>query len=181
MPSWATKKFQSPLDGGGVLDGDQIFSITIRHTPTIWWRLNFFGCQERRHVIFFGKPLMLWWPKIFGCYKIGDQNSFWVTICNEGYPNVNGKFLAFFLTYMTNMSKRTPTWRLMQNGRITLVLTTLTISLILIFVLDIINHIVGKDGCLKIDAQTTLYTSMDVISTKLNLMILWLHASFRFK
>jgi hypothetical protein len=48
----------------------------------------------------------------------------------------------------------------MQNGRITLALTTLTISLIVIFVPNIINHIVGKDGCLKIDAQTTPSTHL---------------------
>jgi hypothetical protein len=50
------------------------------------------------------------------------------------------------------------------KGHVTLVITTLTISLIVIFVPNIINHIVGKDGCLKIDAQTTpsthLWTSL---------------------
>jgi hypothetical protein len=52
----------------------------------------------------------------------------------------------------------------MQNACITLVLTTLTISLIVIYVPIIIDYIVGKDECLKIDAQTTpsthLWTSL---------------------
>jgi hypothetical protein len=29
MASWATEKFQLPFDGGGVSNGDQIFSIAI--------------------------------------------------------------------------------------------------------------------------------------------------------
>jgi len=31
MSSWATKNFQSPSNGGGVLDGDQKNSIAIQH------------------------------------------------------------------------------------------------------------------------------------------------------
>jgi hypothetical protein len=36
-PFLAIKKIQSPSDNGGVLDGNQIFSITIQYTPTIKW------------------------------------------------------------------------------------------------------------------------------------------------
>jgi hypothetical protein len=40
----------SPFDNGGVLDGDQIFSITIQHTPTIIWQMKGVG-----HVLSFWK------------------------------------------------------------------------------------------------------------------------------
>jgi hypothetical protein len=30
MSSWATKKLQSPFDGGGVPDGNQIFSVSSK-------------------------------------------------------------------------------------------------------------------------------------------------------
>jgi hypothetical protein len=39
----ATKKTQSPLDNGGVSDGDQIFSFTISNTLTIKWKLKKFS------------------------------------------------------------------------------------------------------------------------------------------
>jgi hypothetical protein len=32
LPSWATKKFQSPSNGGGVLDGDRKILVVIWHT-----------------------------------------------------------------------------------------------------------------------------------------------------
>jgi hypothetical protein len=58
-------------------------------------------------------------------HKIGDCNPFSVTICNGGNPSVNKYFLTFVLMNVTNMLGWTSTWCLMQNGRVTLVLTTL--------------------------------------------------------
>jgi hypothetical protein len=37
-----TKTFQSPFNGGGVLDGDPKNLVTIRQIATIKWRSNFF-------------------------------------------------------------------------------------------------------------------------------------------
>ncbi len=36
-----------PSNGGIMLDGNQIFSITIQHTPSVRWQPKFFGCQEK--------------------------------------------------------------------------------------------------------------------------------------
>jgi hypothetical protein len=37
------KNILSPLDNGGLWDGNQIFSVGNQHTPTIGWQLKFFG------------------------------------------------------------------------------------------------------------------------------------------
>jgi len=39
----ATKNVWSPFDSGCVLDGNQIFSITIQHTLTIKWQMKGVG------------------------------------------------------------------------------------------------------------------------------------------
>jgi len=52
-------------------------------------------------------------------------NSFLIVMHNEGSPNVMKNVHASILTDVTNMSWQTSTWHPMQNGHITLVLTTL--------------------------------------------------------
>ncbi len=34
----------------------------------------------------------LWWPKCFGCHKIGDRNLFSIPNCKGGNPNMNKDF-----------------------------------------------------------------------------------------
>lgn len=50
LPFLLIENVWSLFDSGGVLDGNQIFSITIQHTPTIGWQMKGVG-----HVLSFWK------------------------------------------------------------------------------------------------------------------------------
>jgi len=53
-PFLVIEKTQLPLDNGGVFDGNQFFSFTITHTPTIKWQLkNFSHPKGHGGMIFF--------------------------------------------------------------------------------------------------------------------------------
>lgn len=79
MSSWATKKFQSPSNGGGVLDGDQKNSIAIQHIDIVRWWLNVFSHQEREHVICFWKFFIndffknIWHAPFCGNRRVGNR------------------------------------------------------------------------------------------------------------
>jgi hypothetical protein len=126
MSSWATKKFQSPSNGGGVLDGNQKNSITIRHISIVWWWLNVFSHQEREQSYVFGKfhqwffqkhmtcpflwQLQGWQSKIFNCRKVNDWNLFPIAICNEGCWSVNKKFHASIAKWLHHINFDNPAW-----------------------------------------------------------------------
>jgi hypothetical protein len=76
MSYWVIKKFQSPSNCGGVLDGDQKNSIAIQHIGIIFSR------YEREHVICFWKVLVndfsknMWHALFCGNHRVGDWNFF---------------------------------------------------------------------------------------------------------
>ncbi len=86
------------------------------------------NCEKEKFIVSFiwqHHAPILWWPKIFNCRKIGDQNPFLVTNCNGGNLNVTKDFLVFVLTDMIDVLEWMLTWHLIQNGHVTSILTTL--------------------------------------------------------
>lgn len=105
-PFLAIEKTQLPLDNGGVSNGDQIFSFTISHTPTIKWQLTNFNHPKGHGGMIFSKIDItrahpFWLPKNFSHHPTYPHRQM-ATKKGGAYPLIilEKKFISCFPTWV---------------------------------------------------------------------------------